>query len=69
MTCLTLALSFSHTLSTVYRGHRLLHPALCVQEEECEAHRHCDVAGGPARYEQVGAACLRGRGYGLNHFR
>lgn len=40
-------------LSTVYRGHRLLHPALSVQEEECEAHRHCDAAGGLARYEQM----------------
>lgn len=45
----------SHALSTVHRGHRLLHPALCVQEEEGEAHRHCDASGGPARYEQMKA--------------
>lgn len=45
----------SHTLSTVHRGHHLLHPALSVQEEECEAHRRCDAAGGPARYEQMEA--------------
>lgn len=44
-----------HTLSTVHRGHHLLHPALSVQEEECEAHRRCDAAGGPARYEQMEA--------------
>lgn len=38
-------------LSTGYRGGHLLHPALSVQEEECEAHRHRDAAGSPARYE------------------
>lgn len=54
MICVTLP-----SLSTVHRGHRLLHPALSVQEEESEAHRHCDAAGGPARYEQMDAASLR----------
>lgn len=39
------------SVSTVHRGRHLLHPALPVQEEECEAHRRCDAAGGPARYE------------------
>lgn len=47
-------------LSTVCRGHRLLHPALRVQEEECEAHRRRGVAGGPARYEPL-RSCLRVR--------
>lgn len=47
--------SLSHSLLTVHRGPRLLHPALSVQEEECEAHRHCDAAGGPAWYEQMQA--------------
>lgn len=36
-------------LPTGYRGRHFLHPALRVQEEEGEAHRHCDAAGGPAR--------------------
>lgn len=58
MICVSLS-SLSHSLSTVYRGDRLLHPALCVQEEEGEAHHHCDAAGGPARYEQMEAARLR----------
>uniref|UniRef100_A0A3P8PGC6 NIPA-like protein 2 n=1 Tax=Astatotilapia calliptera TaxID=8154 RepID=A0A3P8PGC6_ASTCA len=33
----------------VYRDRHLLPSALSVQEEEHEAHRHCDAAGGPAR--------------------
>lgn len=48
MICTTLSLS----LSTVYRDCHLLPSALSVQEEEHEAHRHCDAAGGPARYER-----------------
>lgn len=38
-------------LPAVHRGHHLLRPALCVQEEEREAHRGGDAAGGPSRYE------------------
>lgn len=45
----------SRSLLTVHRGPHLLHPALSVQEEECEAHRHCDAAGGPAWYGQMQA--------------
>ena len=56
---ISLSLSLSLSVSTVYRGDRLLHPALRVQEEECEAHHHCDAAGGPARYEQIEAARSR----------
>lgn len=36
-----------------------MHPALPLQEEECQAHCGCDVAGGPTGYEQVEAACSR----------
>lgn len=36
-----------------------MRPALSVQEEECEARRHCDAAGGPTRYAQVEGAWLR----------
>lgn len=43
----------SFFLSTVHRGRPVLHSALCVQEEGCEAHCHCDAAGGPARYEHT----------------
>lgn len=49
----------SLSLSTVYRDRHLLRSALSVQEEEHEAHRHCDAAGGPARYERVEVAQLR----------
>lgn len=49
----------SLSLSTVYRDRHLLPSALSVQEEEHEAHRHCDAAGGPARYERVEVAQLR----------
>lgn len=49
----------SFSLSTVYRDRHLLPSALSVQEEEHEAHRHCDAAGGPARYERVEVAQLR----------
>lgn len=38
-------------LPAVHRGHHLLRTALCVQEEEREAHRGGDAAGGPSRYE------------------
>ena len=37
------------SLSTVTRDASLLFPALSVQDEECEAHRHCDAAGSSAR--------------------
>lgn len=46
-----------HTLS-VHRDRLLLHPALSVQEEEREAHRRRDAAGGSARYEQREAVRL-----------
>lgn len=49
----------SLSLSTVYRDRHLLPSALSVQEEEHEAHRHCDAAGGPARYERVEVVQLR----------
>lgn len=47
-----------HPVSTVHRDRLLLRPALSVQEEECEAHRGGDAAGGPARYEQMESVLL-----------
>lgn len=48
-----------------HRGRGLRRPAVSVQEEEREAHRRGDAAGGPARY---GSSPLGVRGYRWNRF-